>query len=129
MWFRSGDKRLLLLTDAIGEAKVPIHRGLCGGFRGREWQGPGYPSPGDPGWIYLPYIRLPGKIEAGGRAEFLALLAAFHGEAPDVGLEVIPDGSGGPSGVRIRWNGAVDEYANGLQRRVDGKVVYKKTFG
>ena len=129
MWFRSGDKGLLLLCDAIGEEKVPVHQGLCGGFRGREWSDPGYPGPGDPGWIYIPYIRLSKRVQAGGQAEFLAVLVPFQGEKPDVRLEQAEGRPGGTSGVVIYGEGTVDEYDGDFRRSIDGEARFRKVFG
>ena len=129
MWFRSGDKGLLLLCDDIGEEQVAIHQGLCGGFRGREWSGPGYPGPGDPGWIYLPYIRLPKRIEARRQAEFLAVLVPFLGERPDVRLEQAEGKHEGTSGAVIYREGTVDEYDGDFRRSIDGEVRFQKVFG
>lgn len=108
----SGNQRLLWCSGDIGSTPLSVHRGLCGGFRKQEWTGRGYPPKGGPGWVYIPYFRLPGSIEpGGGRAEFFSVLYPFTGDVPDVALKRVDDGHGRASGVRIRFNGLEDVYA------------------
>ncbi len=111
----NGNQRLLWLSDDIGSAPLPVHRGLCGGFRKQAWTGQGYPPKGGPGWIYIPYFRLPKRIASGGgRAEFFSVLYPFIADAPDVVIERVDDRSGRASGIRIMHNGVVDVYAGAV---------------
>lgn len=128
LWFRNGDRGLLLVSDAIGDGEVEIHQGLCGGFRHREWAGPGFPGPGEPGWVYVPYIRLPKRVEAGARAEYLAVLVPYRGKRPEVEVAFVAGANGRSSGVRIRKDDTVDEYLDGFRRSVGAKAVYAKRF-
>ena len=126
LWFRSGQQGLLLVCDAIGEAPVEIHQGLCGGFRKREWKAPGYPPKGGPGWIYIPYIRLKQRLDAGGQAEYLAVLVPFAGDRPEVQVERVDDAAGWAAGVRIACKDTEDVYAGasaGYDAKRDGNYV------
>ena len=114
LWFRNGEHGLLLICDAIGEAPVEIHQGLCGGFRKQEWEGPGYPSKGDPGWIYVPYIRLPRRVRKGERAEYTALLVPFVGDRPTVDMDLMIDPNGKATGMRVVLGDVEDVYAGVL---------------
>ena len=111
----NGNQRLLWLSEDIGSVPLPIHQGLCGGFRKQAWTGQGYPPRGAPGWIYIPYFRLPKRIASGGgRAEFYSVLYPFTGDVPDVVVERVDDGSGRASGIRISYNGVEDIYAGAV---------------
>ena len=115
--FRSGNgnQRLLWLSEDIGSSPLPIHQGLCGGFRKQAWTGQGYPPKGAPGWIYIPYFRLPKRIgPGGGRAEFYSVLYPFTGDVPDVVVERVDDVSARASGIRISHNGTEDVYAGAV---------------
>lgn len=112
--FRSGigNQRLLWLSEEIGSAPLPVHRGLCGGFRKQAWKGRGYPPKGGPGWVFVPYFRLPKRIETGGgRAEYFSVLYPFAGDVPDVVVDRVDDKQGRASGIRIAHDGVVDVYA------------------
>ncbi|MDE2889555.1 MAG: heparinase II/III-family protein [Gemmatimonadota bacterium] len=111
----SGSQRLLWCSGEIGTTPLPTHRGLCGGFRKQEWTGSGYPPKGGPGWVYIPYFRLPGRIErGGGRAGFFSVLYPFTEDVPDVAVERVDDGRGRASGIRIAHNGVEDVYAGAV---------------
>ncbi len=108
----NGNQRLLWLSEDIGSAPLPVHRGLCGGFRKRAWKGRGYPPKGGPGWVYIPYFRLPKRIEpGGGRAEYFCVLYPFAGDVPDVVVDRVDDEQGRASGISIAHEGIVDVYA------------------
>lgn len=110
-----GNQGLLWCSADIGSTPLPVHRGLCGGFRKQDWKGRGYPPKGGPGWVYIPYFRLPGRIEpGGGRAGFFSVLYPFTEDVPDVAVERVDDGRGRASGIRIAHNGVEDVYAGAV---------------
>ncbi len=99
--FRKGDRGLLVVSPDIGAEPIAMEKGLCGGFQRDRWKGKGYPTKGAPGWISIPFFRLPKQVGPGNsRADYWVLLVPFVGEVPACGLKVLLP-SGGRHAVRV----------------------------
>ena len=110
--FRHGERRLAVHSALIGDEPPAIEQGLCGGMRRSEWHGEGYPGPGDPGWILIPFLRLPQPMEPErGRVDFFTVLQAFEGDAPPgLVLEALVPEDGEEAGVCVRSGETRDVY-------------------
>lgn len=136
--FRRGKRGLAVFSCLIGESPVKIERGLCGGLERATWTGMGYPGKGDPGWLYIPYLRLPMRLESGNRrADFLVVLSAYEGDVPPpIELCAIPASPGTGSGLRIVNGDTEDTYESPetipgqakFTRRRLGKTVSHRVF-
>ena len=110
--FRHGAKGLAVYSSLIGDSPVRIEQGLCGGLERAKWTGAGYPGKGDPGWLYVPYLRLPVRLDSGRRrADAFVVLEAFQGESPPQReLQEIPASASAGPGLRIVSGDAEDVY-------------------
>ena len=109
---KTGDKGLLVLSDAIGGKPLKIHKGLCGGLERDDWKGEGYPPKGKPGWIYIPYIRLNKKLDPqkSKKVDYFVVLFPFAGKEPVVKVRRIHDAKGRASGITITHGLTEDLY-------------------
>ncbi|MBD3291504.1 MAG: hypothetical protein GF393_01160, partial [Armatimonadia bacterium] len=135
--FRHQGKDLALHSPQIGEEPITMEQGLCGGLKVNEWDGPGYPGKGDPGWLYIPYFRLPQTLTAEApRADYIAVIQAFEGQdLPEISVEQLgAEGNLGP-GVRVstaggedvfRWT--ADEAGVRYERRAGGELTLERSF-
>ncbi len=95
--FTAGDGlSLLLLSDALGR-ETPMDEGLCGGL-GRRSGGPAklptvaLAKPGDPGWVFVPYLALDLEVPPEGKQLVTAFVPLKDGGEEEWTLEVT-DGS------------------------------------
>jgi len=151
--FEKDKKRLLVLSQDIGAELLKIEQGLCGGLERDNWKGKGYPSKGDPGWIYIPYIRLRKSInQEHKKTEYFVLLYPFTGKEPQIETEEICDAEERASGIKTTIGRTEDWYieaapgydsktqgsyqCGGISgnsrvlflRRRDGKTVLRKEY-
>jgi hypothetical protein len=110
--FRYGKKGLAVFSPLIGQAPVKIEQGLCGGLERKQWTAMGYPGKGDPGWLYIPYFRLPMRLDADTRrADFFVVLRPFDADVPPaLELHSIPASPGTGPGLRIAVGDTEDRY-------------------
>ena len=78
-----GERPSGLLLPSLATRPCGLSRGCAAAWSAQKWTGLGYPGKGDPGWLYIPYLRLPVRLESGRRrADFFVVLEAFQGESP-----------------------------------------------
>ncbi len=135
--FRHGDLSLAVHSPLIGEQPVTIKQGLCGGLERDDWHGEGYPGKGDPGWLYIPYVRLPQSLsDGGGRTDFFTVIQPHDGpEPPQMSVEQLPATEDHGPGLRIIRDGVIevirwsaDETRCTFEQTDDGRMVLSRTF-
>lgn len=111
--FRHGKHGLLVVSPQIAETPLSLERGLVGGLEASKWHGDGYPGKGDPGWITIPYLKLPQELDAQigpGRTHFWAVILPFKGDTvPELRIERLPPNRLA-TGIRIVSEAGVDTF-------------------
>ncbi|MGD9496709.1 MAG: heparinase II/III family protein [Armatimonadota bacterium] len=110
--FRHGELGLAVCSPLIGAEPVTIEQGLCGGLQRDRWRGEGYPGKGDPGWLYIPWLRLPTRLTPEApRADLFVVVQAFRGLAPpELRVEEVAPADGLGVGLRITMGETEDLY-------------------